>query len=51
MTTYLVKFLDQKNEILYMEVMAETASEAVRQVYSLNEKNFISIILDIYVKV
>ena len=49
-TIYLVKFVDRLDNTCYQEVQAETASDAIRQIYVLNQTSVLTI-LDIYVKV
>lgn len=49
MTTYLVKYVDFTDSLCYQDVLAETASDAIHQIYQ-NETG-VRTILDIYVKV
>ena len=49
MTTYLIKYIDSDGELCYQDILAETASDAVRQLYTCSVESHT--IMDIYVKV
>jgi hypothetical protein len=49
MTTYLVKYVDLNESLCYQDVLAETASDAIQQIYQ--GEAGVRAILDIYVKV
>ena len=49
MTTYLIKYVDLNESLCYQDVPAETASDAIQQIYQ--GEAGVRAIMDIYVKV